>query len=126
MNPKAQFKAPRGGQCYPLTQPIYQSESGELLEVEHDPAYLSSLDARQWRARFESRRLHAPGPYGSGVWRYHEWVLPDLPEDHIISLGEGGAPLIRARALSDQLGIDLLIKQCGHSHTGSFKDLGMT
>lgn len=126
MNAKAHFRALDGGETYSLTEPVYQSPSGELLEVEHDPAYLESLSASEWRQRFESRRLHSPGPDGSGVWRYREWVLPDLPVNDIVTLGEGGAPLLRAEGLSRTLGIDLLIKQCGHSHTGSFKDLGMT
>ncbi len=126
VNAKAQFRAPEGGECYPLTEPVYQSERGELLEVEHDPAYLASRSAEQWRTLFESRRLHSPGPDGSGVWRYREWVLPDLPLRDIVTLGEGGAPMLRAERLSEELGVELLIKQCGHSHTGSFKDLGMT
>ncbi|MEM6531615.1 MAG: threonine synthase [Myxococcota bacterium] len=127
MNQNAHFQALEGEERYPLTEPIYQAkENGSLLEVAFSPDYLSSRSAAQWRERFQSRNLHSPGPYGSGVWRYHEWVLPDLPESDIVSLGEGGAPLVRMDRLSEELGVDLLIKQCGHSHTGSFKDLGMT
>ncbi|MEO1483457.1 MAG: threonine synthase [Myxococcota bacterium] len=127
MNAKAHFKALDGDERYPLTEPVYEAKAnGSLLEVAFSPEHLGSLDAAGWRERFESRKLHAPGPYGSGVWRYHEWVLPDLPEHDIVTLGEGGAPLVRFDRLSEALGVDLLIKQCGHSHTGSFKDLGMT
>jgi threonine synthase len=44
-----------------------------------------------------------------------------------VSLGEGNTPLIRASRLEGELGLEgLWIKQCGNSHTGSFKDLGMT
>src|SRR5205085_6771565 len=43
------------------------------------------------------------------------------------SLGEGNSPLIKSNGFAKQLGIDeIYIKQCGTSHTGSFKDLGMT
>ena len=59
-------------------------------------------------------------------WRFREWILPDLPEDDIVSLGEGASPLTTAPRLSEELGIELLTKQCGHTLSGSFKDLGMT
>ena len=40
---------------------------------------------------------------------------------------EGGTNLFWADRFGSQLGLsDLWIKQCGNSHTGSFKDLGMT
>src|SRR5688572_12074731 len=40
---------------------------------------------------------------------------------------EGGSNLLWAERYGRQLGLpDLWVKQCGNSHTGSFKDLGMT
>lgn len=126
MGERAYYQTLDGEERYSLNEAIYEGRSGELLEVAFEPTYLGSHRAADWIATFESRRLHAPGPYGSGVWRYHEWVLPDLPSSDVVSLGEGGSPLVRMRQGSDELGIDLLLKQCGHSHTGSFKDLGMT
>ncbi len=63
----------------------------------------------------------------SGVWSKHEWVLPQLRPEHIVSLGEGNTPLLPVPRLGQALGVaDLWVKQCGVSHTGSFKDLGMT
>jgi threonine synthase len=42
-----------------------------------------------------------------------------------LTLGEGGTPLVRARRLSDELGMELHLK-CEHLNpTGSFKDRGM-
>jgi threonine synthase len=42
-------------------------------------------------------------------------------------LGEGRTPLVAAPRLARELGLgNVYIKQCGVSHTGSFKDLGMT
>src|SRR5207237_679689 len=44
-----------------------------------------------------------------------------------VSLGEGNSLLIKSERFANHLGIDeIYIKQCGTSHTGSFKDLGMT
>ena len=42
-------------------------------------------------------------------------------------MDEGGTNLFWAERLGQQIGIDdLWVKLCGNSHTGSFKDLGMT
>ena len=43
----------------------------------------------------------------------------------LVSLGEGGTPLVHAPRLTEQLGIDLWLKIEGANPTGSFKDRGM-
>ncbi len=112
---------------YPLEQAIYACTAcGGLLEVAHDDGLLRSKAPQHWRELFASRPYGAPGPFGSGVWRYHEWVLPELPLEDIVTLGEGGSPLVAARRVGEEIGVELYVKQCGHTHTGSFKDLGMT
>jgi threonine synthase len=44
----------------------------------------------------------------------------------IVTLGEGGTPLIPAPALSERTGADVWVKFEGMNPTGSFKDRGMT
>ena len=44
----------------------------------------------------------------------------------IVTLGEGGTPLIPAPALSDRTGAKVYVKYEGMNPTGSFKDRGMT
>jgi threonine synthase len=44
----------------------------------------------------------------------------------IVTLGEGGTPLLPAPRLSERLGLDLWLKWEGANPTGSFKDRGMT
>src|SRR6266853_1839119 len=57
------------------------------------------------------------------LWRYRE-LLP-LPQDaEAISLGEGGTPLLRAKAFSDD--VDLWIKDESLNPTQSFKARGMS
>lgn len=56
----------------------------------------------------------------AGVWRYRE-SLPAIPAEHIVSLGEGGTPLIGARP-----GTGLKYKLDFLCPTGSFKDRGST
>jgi threonine synthase len=52
--------------------------------------------------------------------------LPVAAETPIVSLGEGGTPLLRAPRLSERLGLDVWLKWEGANPTGSFKDRGMT
>ena len=44
----------------------------------------------------------------------------------MVSLGEGSTPLVTARALSERVGTEVLLKLEGANPTGSFKDRGMT
>ena len=113
---------------YPLDQIIYRDpKSGDLLEVRHDMAELKKTSAQAWRDLFEKRWRSQNKADASGIWGKREWVLPDLPVDDIVTLGEGATPLFSGRELSRLFGHDELhVKLCGNSHTGSFKDLGMT
>ena len=59
------------------------------------------------------------------MWRYRE-VMPVLRDANIITLGEGGTPLISADRLSSALGMsDVYIKDEGVNPTGSFKARGL-
>ena len=60
------------------------------------------------------------------LWRYRE-LIPLPRGAKIVSLGEGGTPLIEAPRLARELGLGrLYIKFEGANPTGSFKDRGMT
>lgn len=98
-----------------------------LLEVYHERHALRQRSAEEWKALFDSRASTTTWPYGSGVWSMREWVIPDLYDENVVSMCEGNTNLFWADRLGKQLGVpDLWIKLCGNSHTGSFKDLGMT
>lgn len=57
--------------------------------------------------------------------RYRELLAPP-DEAFPISLGEGGTPLVHARRLGEELGLDrLFLKFEGTNPSGSFKDRGM-
>jgi threonine synthase len=111
-----------------LNEVIYHCpECGGLLEVAHDMAALAETSAGEWRELFEHRYRRNDWPYGSGVWGKKEWVQPHVEDANVVSLFEGATNVFWAERYSDSLGLeDLWIKQCGTSHTGSFKDLGMT
>ena len=58
--------------------------------------------------------------------RYRELLAEPDDERFPISLGEGSTPLVHARRLGEELGLDrLFLKFEGTNPTGSFKDRGM-
>jgi len=61
-----------------------------------------------------------------GVWRYQAF-LPVLPAQYLVTLWEGGTPLLPADRLGRELGLDhLLLKDESRNPTGSFIDRGST
>lgn len=61
-----------------------------------------------------------------GVIREYADRLPVTELTKVITLGEGGTPLVPARALSELTGCTVYVKVEGMNPTGSFKDRGMT
>src|SRR6267154_1621092 len=119
---------PQCATTYPLNSVIYQcARCQSLLEVQHDLQALSQRDSSGWKKLFEERYKSNQWPYGSGVWGKKEWMLPEIENKNIVSLYEGGTNLFWAERFGKIIGVDeLWIKLCGNTHSGSFKDLGMT
>lgn len=113
---------------WPVTELIYVCPTcGGLLEVVHDMEALKNRSGPAWTKLFDERYRVNQWPYGSGVWGKREWVMPSVTDDEIVSMYEGGTNLFWAERYGKQLGLeDLWVKLCGNSHSGSFKDLGMT
>jgi len=113
---------------YPLNTIIYRCKTCDsLLEVRHDMQALAHRSGKAWMKLFEDRYKSTQWPYGSGVWGKKEWILPKIADDNIVSLYEGGTNLFWAERFGKMVGLDnLWLKLCGNSHSGSFKDLGMT
>lgn len=64
------------------------------------------------------------------MWRgviaeYRDW-LPIRDGARVVTLGEGGTPLVSAPRLSERTGCEVHLKVEGSNPTGSFKDRGMT
>ncbi len=113
---------------YSLYDVIYECpHCGGLLEVKHDIEALKDRPPEAWKQLFNERARTTQWPYGSGVWGKKEWVVPDIDDENIVSTFEGHTNLFWAARLGEQIGLpDLWVKMSGNSHTGSFKDLGMT
>jgi threonine synthase len=120
---------PECGETYPLNSIVYQCKRcNSLLEVQHDTKALAERSAAEWKALFERRYKGNEWPFGSGVWGKQEWILPQIDtEKNVVSLYEGGTNLFWAERFGKIIGVDnLWVKLCGNTHSGSFKDLGMT
>lgn len=117
-----------GSGHYSLYDVIYRCpRTGSLLEVHHELEPLRQTSASEWKTRIDKRAASTQWPYGSGVWAMKEWVVPSLRDENVVSMFEGNTNLFWAQRLGERLGLsDLWVKLCGNSHTGSFKDLGMT
>jgi threonine synthase len=130
MSYKAWFQCinPQCGAAYPLNAIIYNCRQCQsLLEVQHDLPALARRGAAAWMKLFEERYKATSWPYGSGVWGKKEWVLPEIANENVVSLYEGGTNLFWAERFGKVIGLnELWIKLCGNTHSGSFKDLGMT
>ncbi|MCL7454107.1 MAG: threonine synthase [Anaerolineae bacterium] len=116
------------GRRYSIYDVIYRCEDcGGLLDVEHSVDDLRDRSADEWKALFHRRVRSNEWPYGSGVWGKKEWVCPEVDPENVVSMYEGHTNLFWAEQLGKEVGLpDLWVKLSGNSHTGSFKDLGMT
>ena len=65
-------------------------------------------------------------PQWRGIIEEYRDRMPVTDKTPIISLREGGTPLVRANVLSARTGCDVWLKVEGANPTGSFKDRGMT
>jgi threonine synthase len=65
-------------------------------------------------------------PQWRGVIAEYRELLPVTESTPVVTLGEGGTPLIRAEALSAMTGCEVYLKVEAGNPTGSFKDRGMT
>jgi threonine synthase len=61
-----------------------------------------------------------------GVVEEYREFMPVDADSPVVTLHEGGTPLVHAPGLSERLGADVWLKVEGANPTGSFKDRGMT
>ena len=103
------------GAVYPHEQLINVSPCcGKVLYARYD------LD--RIRSEVDRDRL-AERP--SGMWQFAE-LLPVEDPDRIVTLGEGGTPLMRLANLEERLGVtNLYVKEEGLNPTGTFKARGI-
>ena len=100
-------------------------QCGELLDVTYDwnrfavPKKLGDFE-RYWSERDVPQRW-------SGVWRFHD-LMPFVPLDQCVTVGEGQTLLQNAKGLASFVGIresSFFLQYEGLNPSGSFKDNGM-
>ena len=98
-----------------VMHPVLESRFHAAVTLIGRLDFLRAAAARDPRDRGDVRGV-------SGVWDYRD----RLPVEPLVTLGEGGTPLIQAPFLSERTGADVWLKIEGANPTGSFKDRGMT
>ena len=112
MEKQFQVKCARCGHRMPYATPLLACEQcgHDWLDADYD---LNAV-AATWQAELKSR------PFA--LWRYWE-LLPLRNSDNIVSMGEGGTPLLRAENLGLMLGHrHIYFKDERQGPTSSFKD----
>ena len=101
---------------FPLTQQITICPScGGLLEIRYD---LTVMKKNITKLSFCDA--------DHTIWRYRH-LLPYVEDANIVSLGEGGTPLIRSNHIGKKYGVsELYFKNDTMMPTGSFKDRGFS
>ncbi|MGH3012442.1 MAG: threonine synthase [Gaiellaceae bacterium] len=108
-----ELACPRCGRRLEARVPQNLCSCGSPLLVEYD------LEAVRGGATKEEIAARLPG-----MWRYGELLPVDDAAD-VVSLGEGGTPLLRPAALGARIGLPgLLVKDEGLNPTGTFKARG--
>ncbi len=105
-----------------------------VCEKEYPHNQLSSISeccAKVLFARYDLQKLKAEVDRGvydsrdSNMWRFSE-LLPVTDPSKVVTLGEGGTPLLRANTLQKKLNLKhLYIKDEGLNPTGTFKARGI-
>ncbi|GAB4247563.1 threonine synthase [Deferrisoma sp.] len=125
--PRMVYACIRCGETTPLDRLLYTCPScGGLLRVRDENfAALRERSGEEWRRVFDLRRATRVEAL-QGIFCFHELVLPHLPLEDIVYLGEGHTPLVRANAeLSEWVGAEFFVKNDGQNPSASFKDRGM-
>jgi threonine synthase len=111
-----EFVCDRCQKTFPVEKPVNLCPNcGGLLETRYDTeAMRKSLSPRDYDSR------------GNSIWRWKEF-LPVRDEQRIVTLGEGGTPLVKSVHASNLLGLNrLYFKNDTLMPTGSFKDRGFS
>jgi threonine synthase len=103
------------GERYEGDELIRLSKAGQPL--------LARYDLRKAAAELDRDKI---ARRAATLWRFHE-LLPVRDPSRIVSLGEGGKPILKLDRLGQHLGLrQLFLKDEGQNPTGSFKALGLS
>ena len=116
------------GRTYPLEKFLYVCPACKSLLDLKDNNFdqLKAIPGDRWQRIFDYRKLLNEPAGLKGIFLFHELILPFIPLDEIIYLGEGHTPIVAANQdLSQLIGANFSIKYDGLNPSASFKDRGM-
>jgi len=108
------------------------SKCGRIYSLDEKPVMCSNWDLGRLDIFYDYERVKdavkpadlEKRPFN--MWRYFE-LLPVPDAKYVVTLGEGGTPLLKAERLGERLGLkNLYLKDETRNPTGSFKDRGMS
>ncbi|RLG82495.1 MAG: threonine synthase, partial [Thermoprotei archaeon] len=111
------LKCAKCGRIYSLSEKLVMCRNNDLgrLDIYYDYEEIKRVLSRK---DLEKRAF--------SMWRYFE-LLPPSSKQYIVTLGEGGTPLIKAKRLAEHLRLkNLYLKDETRNPTGSFKDRCMS
>ncbi|TBL81210.1 threonine synthase [Paenibacillus thalictri] len=109
---------------YPGTRVVYRCDCGELLDLRQETP---DGDAERLKRTFDKRLSERSTVYASGVWRYKELILPELPDSAIVTKFEGNTGMYVSQPVNRFAGLRRVhLKALSENPSGSFKDHGMT
>jgi len=113
---------------HPLDRFLYTCPAcGGLLAL-RDLAFqeLVARGGEFWRRLFAFRRAADAPASLRGIFCFHELILPAVPPEDVVFLGEGHTPVIPANDdLARAVGAPFAVKNDGQNPSASFKDRGM-
>ncbi|GAB4268824.1 MAG: threonine synthase [Deferrisomatales bacterium] len=121
------YQCIRCGETQPLERLLYTCPAcGSLLRVvDQDFEALRARSGAEWRRVFDLRRATRLEGL-QGIFSFHELILPWVPLEDVVYLGEGHTPLVRANdELAGWVGVPFHVKNDGQNPSASFKDRGM-
>ena len=87
-----------------------------LLLHDKNEKRIREVGGTQWRKLFDYRRMLNHQSL-KGIFRYYEFIAPIIPLEHIVYLGEGHTPLVKANdRLKKMIGVDFYFKDDGLNH----------
>jgi len=96
-----------------------------LLIYDENFKKLKEISGNVWQKIFDFRKALTI-PALKGIYRYHEFIGPNIPLESIIYLGEGSTPIVEANAILQQMAdVRFFYKNDGQNPSASFKDRGM-
>ncbi|MDR2459673.1 MAG: threonine synthase [Deltaproteobacteria bacterium] len=115
------------GAKFPIQRLYYVCPSCKSLMLLKDLKFdrLIRVGANYWHRLFD-HRLMVNHQSVRGVFCYHEFIAPEIPEEDIVFLGEAHTPMVQAPdELVKEIGARMYFKLDGLNPTASFKDRGM-